>query len=995
MSKNMKGKKGIKGQIAAVVLVLIVLLFFGLINFITDLLWFKEVGYISVFLKQIITELEIGVPLFVVLLLISNLYLRLLKRNYIKKIESDFEPSEKKLNGTAWMFSALFAALLSFFAATRIWFDLLQFINSKSFNIKEPLFHNDISFYVFKLSFIQQLNVLVIVALIGIAIITILYHSVLISLRPPRGAGGGNGAQAPNIDVEFEVEEDFEDLDDVSAGSGGFSDNNGFSAFGKGPGDFNSLLDKIGMALFGGVKPGQSGPAQGNGGGFTRPPFGSGNGRKMGDSNFKNLLEIAGKELSVLGILLFAMIGVNFFLRQFDLLYSRTGVLYGAGFTDVNITLWVYRILIALSAVGAVVFVMGVRQRNFKKALTVPAIMIIIGALGTGVGYVVQNWVVSPDEINKESKYLKRNIEFTQQAYGLDNVTKKPFKAIDNLSVADIADNEETMNNIRINDYEPAKKFYNQTQSIRQYYDFKDVDVDRYMINGKYTQTFLSAREIDEERIRSEWLNQHLKYTHGYGITLSRVDQVTASGQPAMLIDSIPPISKVDEINFDRPEIYFGEKTDNYILVNTQEDEFDYPDGDANKYCKYEGTAGIPLNAVNRLMFSIRERSVKMLVSSNINSKSRIVLNRNIEHRVRKIMPMLHYESDPYMVAVDGKLYWIVDAYTSSNRYPYSEPYGEGQTNYIRNSVKVVVDAYNGTTDFYIVDENDPIAKTMKSIYPVLFKSFDKMPDSLKAHIRYPHTLFAIQAEIYKRYHMNDVKVFYQGEDLWDISKEIYGTDEVEMKPNYYILKLPGEDKAEFVSSIPYTPRDKKNMTALMIARNDGKHYGQLVLYQLPKSKIIYGPMQIEAQIDQSTEISKEFSLWNSSGSKYNRGNMFVIPINDSLLYVEPVYLEATNSSIPEVKRVIVAYGDRIAYEPTLAEAIESLFGDKAGVSTPSEGGEDPSKPGEGPKEMSQAEIIQKLQESFDAAQDAQRNGDWASYGEHLKEVQRYIDMLN
>ncbi len=988
MSKNTgKGKKQGKAKIIIIVLVALALLFFALINFMTDLLWFKEVGYISVFLKQLVTQVEIGVPLFVILLLLSNIYLRALKRNYIKKIESDFEPEDKKLNRPAWLFSILFAGVMAFFIATRVWFDFLQFTHSTSFNIKDPLFKNDVSFYIFKLSFIQQLNVLIIGALIGVAIITILYHSVLISLRPPKIIGA---AEPFASDADIEIEDTFEDPEDKGTGNGGFF-KNGFNAFGGSPNGQGSLFEKIAEAIFGGMKPKQPGHTGGSGGGMNpRAPFGGG--RKMGNSNFKNLMEIASKQLCVLGVLLFAMIGVNFFLRQFDLLYSRTGVLYGAGFTDVNITLWVYRILIALSLIGAVTFVLGVKKRDFKKALLVPALIVALGAVGTGVGYVVQNWVVSPDEINKESKYLKRNIQFTQQAYGLADVVKKPFKAIDNLTAADIAANEETMSNIRINDYEPVKKFYNQTQSIRQYYDFQDVDVDRYMINGEYTQTFLSAREIDESRIRSEWLNQHLKYTHGYGITLSRVDQVTASGQPAMQIDSIPPISRVEEIQFERPEIYFGEKTNNYILVNTQEDEFDYPDGDTNKYCKYEGTAGIKLNPLNRLMFSIRERSVKMFVSSNITGDSKIILNRDIKKRVRKIMPMLQYEKDPYMVAVDGKLYWIIDAYTTSTRYPYSEPFGDGQVNYIRNSIKVVVDAYNGTTNFYIVDENDPMAATMKAIYPVLFKTFEEMPDSLKAHIRYPHTLFAIQAEIYKRYHMNDVKVFYLGEDLWDISKEIYGTNEVEMKPNYYILKLPGEDKAEFVSSIPYTPRDKKNMTALMIARNDGEHYGELVLYQLPKSKIIYGPMQIEAQIDQSTEISKEFSLWNSSGSKYNRGNMFVIPINDSLLYVEPVYLEATNSSIPEVKRVIVAYGDRIAYEPTLAEAIESLFGEKAGIEKPTDGGGE--EPGDSASGISQAEIIIKLQESFDAAQQAQRNGDWAGYGEKMREVQKYIEML-
>ena len=389
-------------------------------------------------------------------------------------------------------------------------------------------------------------------------------------------------------------------------------------------------------------------------------------------------------------------------------------------------------------------------------------------------------------------------------------------------------------------------------------------------------------------------------------------------------------------------------------------------------------------------MFAIRERSLKLLVSTNIKPDSKIVINRNINERVRKIMPYLQYDSDPYVVTDEGRLYWIIDAYTVSNRYPYSEPYADQtNVNYIRNSVKVVIDAFHGDVNYYLVDDKDPIANTMKKIYPVLFKDFEEMPEGLKSHIRYPNALFNIQANVYKRYHMDDVKVFYQGEDLWDISNEIYGITETTMVPNYYIMKLPGENSAEFVNSIPYTPKSKKNMTALLVARNDGAHYAELVLYQLPKDKLVYGPMQIEAQIDQNPEISKEFSLWNSSGSSYTRGNMFVIPIEESFIYVEPVYLEATNSSIPEVKRVIVAYGDRIAYEETLDRALDSLFG--SGDS----GGEKPTVPDGGSTDgMDADQLIQLIAEAFDNAQLAQRNGDWAAYGEYMKQMQNYLNLL-
>ena len=459
----------------------------------------------------------------------------------------------------------------------------------------------------------------------------------------------------------------------------------------------------------------------------------------------------------------------------------------------------------------------------------------------------------------------------------------------------------------------------------------------------------------------------------------------------------------MEEIQITRPEIYFGELSNEYVIVGTDEEEFDYPSGDSNEYTFYEGTAGIKLNFFNRLVFAAREGSLKLLVSSNIDSDSRIIINRNVMDRVQTIMPYLSYESDPYMVTVDGKLYWMIDAYTSSSNYPYSQPFDENGTNYIRNSIKVVVDAYNGDVDFYVVDEEDPIAMTYAKIYPELFKSGDEMPEALKAHIRYPNYLLQIQANIYTRYHMEDIGVFYLNEDQWDIANEIYGTEQVQMEPTYYIAKLPGEDTAEFFNSIPFTPKSKKNMTALLIARNDGEHYGELMLYQFPKNKTVYGPEQIEAQIDQNTEISKEFSLWNSAGTKYSRGNMFVIPVNSSILYVEPVYLEATNSSIPEVKRIIVAYGDRIAYEETLEECLVSLFGEEAADSIdasdesvtqePSgDGGQ--TETGQPSEELSQTELIQNAVTAYDNAQAAVQSGDWAGYGRYMEELEQILNEL-
>lgn len=971
MNSSGEKKKKHVGLKVLIGVVVIIALFLCLIGFITDFLWFKELDYVSVFFTKLLTQLKIGVPTFIIVTFLAYVYLKFLKRGYFKKVVSNEVTDHRRLNLISWGLAGLYGAITTFFAVKKLWFLLLQFINSTGFDKTDPLYDMDISFYVFKLNFIEEANQLLIVLLIAFALLTVIYYSVLLSVRPPQ--------------IFDRVDDAKDDADDDEDASGsGYDGQTAGGQFG-GFDNINDMFGKFAKSFQnGGKSPFQR---------AAKPK------KQLDHSNLRLLISIAEKQLIIVGVLFFLMVGMNFFLKQYDLLFGSTGAVYGAGFTDVKVTLWVYRIIMGLSVLAAVGFAIGITKKKFKPAVIAPVAMLIVGAVGVGGALVVQNLVVTPDEINKESKYLERNIEYTQSAYGLNDVDMKGFEANQNLTSKDIANNADTISNIRINDYAPAKTFYNQTQSIRQYYTFNDVDVDRYMINGEYTQTFLSAREIDEEKISDTWLNKHLKYTHGYGVTLSRVDKITASGQPDMLIDSIPPVSRVDEVDIKQPEIYFGELTSNYALVNTSEDEFDYPDGNSNKYARYKGTAGIKLNPINRLMFAIREHSLKTLVSGNIKSDSRILINRKITDRVQEIMPYLSYDKDPYMVTENGKLYWIIDAYTHTNNYPYSEPYNdETKTNYIRNSVKVVIDAYNGTTDYYIVDDTDPIAQTFKKIYPDLFKDGDKMPQEIRAHIRYPSMLLDIQASVYQRYHMNDVKVFYQNEDLWQISSEIYGTKEQEMTPNYYIMKLPGENGAEFVNSIPFTPKDKKNLTGLLVARNDGDNYGKLVLYQMPKSKIVYGPMQVEAQIDQNTEISKEFSLWSSAGSSYSRGNMFVVPIEDSLLYIEPVYLEATNSSIPEVKRVIVAYGDQIAYEATLADALNSLFGEGSAHESPGSeeaSGDTDTSAGGSDASLSQTEIVSRAQEAFDNAQKAQKDGDWAKYGEYLKELEKYLNMLS
>lgn len=935
MDRIHRPKKGLSFVVMVIVVILVLLI--GCAGFLTNWMWFDSLGYEKVFWTKFLSQLEIGVPVFLAAMLLVRIYLKSLKKHYFIEVESHEIPDEKRLNKISWGMSVVFGLLVGLTAGASTWMAFRQFANATSFGLKDPLFHLDISFYVFKLAFLTKANNIVLGIVVGVVIITLLYYGILMTVRTPDM-------------FEWEPEEP-----------------EGPETSGENAIPFTRKYRK---------KPSEKRTLD------------------LNNDNMIQLLHIASGKLTLLGIVFYLMVAMDFLMRQFDLLHVHTGAVYGAGFTDVNVKLWVYRLIMVLSIVGAVTLCHHMHRKEPKKLVRIPIAIVAVGLLGGVVSFAVQNLLVSPDEINKESKYLERNISYTRHAYGLDNIKVEEFPAEQNLNQQAIRDNSQTITNIRINDYEPVQDFYNQTQSIRQYYDFNDVDIDRYNINGEQTQTYLAAREINESKISSTWINRHLKYTHGYGAAVSRVDAVTASGQPDIIVKNIPPESEAKDTDITRPEIYFGELTNDYVIVNTNEQEFDYPNGNENSYSTYKGKAGIKLNLLNRILFSVREGSMKLLVSSNVNSDSRIIINRNIKDRVEKLMPYLSYEKDPYMTVVNGKLYWIVDAYTTSSYYPYSEPYsGEvGSTNYIRNSVKVVVDAYNGDTTFYVVDQDDPVARTYQKIYPTLFKDVKEMPEGIRKHIRYPNSLLKIQAGVYTKYHMDQVKVFYQDEDLWDIAHQIYGTEEKEMDPSYFIFELPDEKKAEFINMIPFTPKSKQNMTAIMMARNDGNRYGQLLVYKFPKNKTVYGPMQIEAQIDQNTEISKEFSLWNSSGSKYRRGDLFVIPINNSIMYVEPVYLEASNQAIPEMKRVIVAYGDKIAYESTLEDALADLFGEDEN------GGQSQSASASSGKNNSgksnTKELIQKANEAYENAVNAQKSGNWKKYGDYLDELEKYLNQL-
>jgi len=720
---------------------------------------------------------------------------------------------------------------------------------------------------------------------------------------------------------------------------------------------------------------------------------------------YRNILGAASKQLMLLGGLFFLLLAIGFFLRTFDLLYSPRGVAYGASYTDVNIILPSYYIYMGICILTAILLMLSRNKKSIKLAAFGPLLLIVAMVVSGVVSGTVQSVIVAPNELAKEERYLQNNITYTNYAYNLDKVQEKEFPVNQNLTRADIEKNKVTISNIPINDYKPAKDIYNQIQGLKSYYQFYDMDIDRYMINGVYRHVFVSARELQTANIPKQteaqaasWINRYLKYTHGYGVAMSPVNEVTTSGQPRLFIKDMPVISDID-IKVDTPQIYYGELTKDFVIVNTREKEFDYPAANANIETEYSGTGGIKLNLLNRLFFAVREGKLNFLLSQDISSKSRVMINREISKRVSKIAPFLMYDEDPYIVVNNGKLYWIIDAYTISSRYPYSEPINsQTTTNYIRNSAKVVIDAYNGSTEFYISDESDPLIQTYSSIFTTLFKPMDEMPEGLRAHVRYPQTQFDIQADIYKKYHITSARELYNKSDVWDVSTQIYGASANQanseaVESSYLIMRLPGSEVEEFLLMVPYTPQGKNNMISWFAVKNDGDNYGQMVLYNFPSGKIVEGPMQVEGIISQDTVIGPQLNLLATGGnSQVVRGSMLTIPIEDSILYVEPIYIKAMNANaLPEQKKVIVYFKNQVVMEDTLEKALARIF--------PIEGKEEEQPaPPPTPDETAYTtveELIRRANDAFAAAQNAQKAGNWAEYGSKLAELEDILRRLN
>ncbi len=705
----------------------------------------------------------------------------------------------------------------------------------------------------------------------------------------------------------------------------------------------------------------------------------------IGQMGFHKFAPHVKAHLSVLFGLFFIVLSWGYVLRAYGLLYSARGAAFGASYADIHAQFPMYRFMVFVSIAIAIIFLLNIRYKGWRLPLI--GVITLFASILVSIIYpaIVQQYVVSPNELDKESKYISLNIEHTREAYGLDGVVEKEMPVADDLTLEDLENNEDTVRNIRLWDWRPLKTTFSQIQEIRPYYVFNDVDVDRYKFNGSFEAVTLSARELSTDRLpetAKTWVNEHLVFTHGYGLCLNPVNKVTSEGMPELYVKDIPPKMNVD-LDIDRPEIYYGEVNDTYIIVKIKPPtkELDYPKGDKNEYTTYEGKGGVPLSSMlKKAAFSARFGSLKLLLSDAISSQSRIIFRRTIKSRVGAVAPFLSYDSDPYLVVSQGKLYWILDAYTKTNMYPYSSP--TGNFNYVRNSVKVVMDAYNGDLSFYIFDESDPIVKCYQKIFPDLFKSANSMSSDLRSHIRYPIDLMMTQARMYATFHMTDPQVFYNKEDQWAVPREIYGETDIEMEPYYIIVKLMGEEKEEFLLMLPFTPARKDNMIAWMSARCDEPNYGQILVYKFPKDKLVYGPMQIEARVNQDPDISRELTLWGQGGSKVIRGNLLVIPIEDSLFYVEPLYLQAEQGELPELKRVIFGYGNKIVMEKTLEDAMLKIFGE-AKPTEPEEVGVE--------KDVSIEGLIKSATEHFNKAQEYQREGDWAGYGEEIEKLREVL----
>ncbi len=687
--------------------------------------------------------------------------------------------------------------------------------------------------------------------------------------------------------------------------------------------------------------------------------------------------------------MLFLLQAWSYWLDRFLLLQGDNGIVVGASYTDIQVRLPILWLLAGLAGAAAVAVWANMRRPGYRipgaAALLLFGGALVLGLVGPAV---FQRFYVKPNELHLEAPYIEHNIALTREAYGLTQIAVKPFPAAQDLNLDAIQANRPTIDNIRLWDLQPLRDTYAQLQEIRTYYKFLGTDIDRYHFDGAYRQVMLSARELEPSLLPANaqtWVNLHLLFTHGNGVVMSPVTEKSTEGLPSLFLRDIPPVADGGPA-IREPRLYFSEGSKDYVIVNGNTPEFDYPKGKDNAYTSYRGRDGIAIGSMaRRLLFAWQFDDPNILLTGYITDESRILLHRNIQDRVHTIAPFLVLDSDPYVVASDGRLLWIQDAYTTSRWFPYSQPATADGDNYIRNAVKVVIDAYSGTVDFYVSDPADPVVRTYQRIFPGLFKALASMPQDLQQHIRYPEDLFLIQARIYRAYHMDSVEVFYNREDLWQFPRELAGigganNPGVPMAPYYMVMRLPGEARAEFVMMLPMVPSQRENMIAWLAARCDPPNYGKLIVYAFPKEKLVYGPFQIEARIQQNTEISQQISLWNQMGSRVIRGHLQVVPIENSILYISPLYLRAESGQLPELKRVIAAYGERVVMEDTLGGALAALFRETAPLARQ-------------PPATADARAREALAH-YDRAIERLRAGDWSGFGAELDALRPLLESL-
>jgi hypothetical protein len=712
--------------------------------------------------------------------------------------------------------------------------------------------------------------------------------------------------------------------------------------------------------------------------------------------------EGARRHLTWLAAAFFVVLALGAWLGRVQEIVSPSGIIQGASYADVHARMPAALALTAASLAGAVLAVASAIGGSRRLLIGGAALYAVTLLGGEAYATMLQRFAVTPNEQVRETPFMEYNIAATREAFALNQVEERELPGEASLTRTNIESNRATLDNVPLWDHQPLLETFGQIQEIRTYYDFVSVDNDRYQINGRNRQVMLSVRELNPAALPNRtWVNERLVFTHGHGLTLGPVNEVTTEGLPVLFVKDLPPVTSVD-INITEPSIYFGELAGDYVIVRTRAQEFHYPKGEDNVYNQYAGAGGVPIGSFwRKLLFAARFRSYQILLSDDITSESRIMFDRQIRGRVAKIAPFLLYDDDPYPVVSEGRIFWIQDAYTVSDRYPYATAAARG-LNYMRNSVKVVIDAYQGTVTFYLAEPNDPIVKTMAGIFPRLLRPLSEMPEDLRRHVRYPEGIFQLQASVFATYHMTNPAVFYNKEDQWEAPVVDSSGESRRMEPYYTMMKVPGEQDAEFIQMLPFTPRRRDNLASWMVARSDGEHYGKLGVFQFPKQTLVFGPQQVVARINQDQVISPQITLWNQQGSQVIQGTLMVIPIEESLIYVRPLYLRAQAGRIPELTRVIVAYQNRIVMERTLDQAIDRLFGDSTRADKP------PPTPATGAAPTGAAtaaapsagdasawdRMASEARDTYQRALDAQRAGDWAKYGEEIRRLGELLERL-